>query len=135
MNKSSSLGMPMSPQEISKKYKGQSLGMPPRHPFFIGKNQVTFQHTIFLLLHALCIFLGAYLFLFSVFFCLFSAINGWTPTNFFWRRFTRFYLPRILYFSLLSFNECSLFLELCLAFIFCLDFFFRSCFIFASRCI
>jgi hypothetical protein len=31
-----------SPQEISKKYKRQSLGMPPRHPFFIGKNQVTF---------------------------------------------------------------------------------------------
>jgi hypothetical protein len=24
-----------------------------------------------------------------------------------------FYLPRTLYFSLLSFNECSLFLELC----------------------
>jgi hypothetical protein len=23
------------------------LGMPPRHPFFISKNQVTFQHTIF----------------------------------------------------------------------------------------
>jgi hypothetical protein len=48
-----------SPQEISKKYKRQSLGMPPRHPFFIGINQVTFQDTIFLLLHALCIFLGA----------------------------------------------------------------------------
>jgi hypothetical protein len=31
-----------SSQEISKKYKRQSLGMPPRHPFFIGKNQVTF---------------------------------------------------------------------------------------------
>jgi hypothetical protein len=30
-----------SPQEISKKYKRQSLGMPQRHPFFIGKNQVT----------------------------------------------------------------------------------------------
>jgi hypothetical protein len=27
-----------SPQEISKKYKHQSLGMPLRHPFFIGKN-------------------------------------------------------------------------------------------------
>jgi hypothetical protein len=27
-----------SPQEISKKYKRQSLGMRPRHPFFIGKN-------------------------------------------------------------------------------------------------
>jgi hypothetical protein len=47
------------PQEISKSYKRQSLGIPPRHPFFIGKNQVTFQHTIFLLLHALCVFLGA----------------------------------------------------------------------------
>jgi hypothetical protein len=33
-----------------------------------------------------------------------------------------FHLPRALYFSLLSFNECSLFLELRLAFIFCLDF-------------
>jgi hypothetical protein len=33
-----------------------------------------------------------------------------------------FHLPRTLYFSLLSFNECSLFLELHLAFIFCLDF-------------
>jgi hypothetical protein len=27
-----------STQEISKKYKCQSFGMPPRHPFFIGKN-------------------------------------------------------------------------------------------------
>jgi hypothetical protein len=34
-----------------------------------------------------------------------------------------FHLPRTLYFSLLSFNECSLFLELHLAFIFCLDFY------------
>jgi hypothetical protein len=34
-----------------------------------------------------------------------------------------FHLPRTLYFSLLSFNECSLFLELRLAFIFRLDFY------------
>jgi hypothetical protein len=40
-----------------------NLGMPQRHPFFIGKNQVTFQNTIFLLLHALCVFLGASLLL------------------------------------------------------------------------
>jgi hypothetical protein len=56
-----------SPQEISKKYKHQIFGMPPRHPFFIGKNQVTFQDTIFLLLHALCVFLGAsVVFVFSI---------------------------------------------------------------------
>jgi hypothetical protein len=52
---------------------------------------------------------------------LFSAINGWTPTNFFWRSCLAFHLPRTLHFSILSFNECSLFLELRLAFDFRLD--------------
>jgi hypothetical protein len=97
-------------QEISKKYKRQSLGMPPRHPFFIGKNQFTFQDTIFLLLHALCVFLGAsviLVFIISLF--LFAAINGWTPTNFFWRSCLAFHLPRSLLFSLLSKIECSSF--------------------------
>jgi hypothetical protein len=122
MDKSSSLGMPMSPQEISERYKCQSLGMPSRHPFFIGKNQVTFQHTIFLLLHALCVFLGA-LVVFSFQFCLvlFAAINGWTPTNSFWRSCLAFYLPRTLHYSLLSFQRVFSFLLLRLVFIFSLD--------------
>jgi hypothetical protein len=86
-----------SPQEISNKYKRQSLGMPLRHPFFIGKNQVTFQDAIFLLLHALCVSLGASVVLvFVVSLVLFTAINGWTPTNFFWRSFLAFHLPRTL---------------------------------------
>jgi hypothetical protein len=124
MDKSSSLGMPMLPQEIYKKYKRQSLGMPPRHPFFIGKNQVTFQHTIFLLLHALCVFLGASLLLLSVLFC-FVCFNKWLDPKKFLLEETHsiFHLPRTLYFSLLSFNECSLFLELRLAFVFRLDFY------------
>jgi hypothetical protein len=47
------------------------LGDAPGHPFFIGKNQVTFQNTIFLLLHALCVILGASLLFFSlILFCL-----------------------------------------------------------------
>jgi hypothetical protein len=54
--------------------QASKLGMPPRHPFFIGKNQVTFQHTIFLLLHALCIFLGASL-LFAFSFLLFCLLQ------------------------------------------------------------
>jgi hypothetical protein len=74
------LGMPMSPQEISKRYKRQSLGMPPRHPFFIDKNQVTFQDTIFLLLHILCVFLRASLLSLSVFFCFF-CYNKWLDPN------------------------------------------------------
>jgi hypothetical protein len=86
-----------SPQEISNKYKLQSLGMPPRHPFFIGKNQVTFQDTIFLLLYALCIFLGASIvFSFQFSLVLFAAINGWTLKNFFWRSHLAFHLPRTL---------------------------------------
>jgi hypothetical protein len=105
MDKISSLRMPMSPQEISKRYKHQSLGMPPRNPFFIGKNQVTFQHTIFLLLHALCVFLGAsVVFRFQFCLVLFAAINGWAPTNFFSRSCLAFHLLRILHFSLLPFQ-------------------------------
>jgi hypothetical protein len=136
MDKSSSLGMPMSPQEISKKYKRKSLGMPPRHPFFIGKNQVTFQCTIFLLLHALCIFLGASV-VFSFQFCLvlFAAINGWTPTNFFWRSCLAFHLPRTLHFSLLSFERVFSFSRTAFCFRFSPWFVFRSCYIFSSRCI
>jgi hypothetical protein len=52
------------------------LGMPPRHPFFIGKNQVTFQHTILLLLHILCFFLERLYFCFQFCFC-FVCCNKW----------------------------------------------------------
>ena len=68
MDKSSSLGMPMSPKELSKKYKRQSLGM-PRIPSSSTNYQVLFQCAIFLLLHMICAVLGASLFLFLVFFC------------------------------------------------------------------
>jgi hypothetical protein len=67
-------------------------------------------------------FLECLYFRFQFCFILFDAINGWTPTNFFWRRHSVFHLPRTLYFSLLSFNECSFFLELRLAFVFHHDF-------------
>jgi hypothetical protein len=49
--------------------QASKLGDAPRHPFFIDKNQVTFQDTIFLLLCILCVFLGASLLSISVFFC------------------------------------------------------------------
>jgi hypothetical protein len=77
------------------------------------------------LFHILCIFLGAslLLLLLSVLFC-FVCCNKWLDPKKFLLEKTHFvfHLPRTLYFSLLSFNECSLFLELRLAFVFCLDF-------------
>jgi hypothetical protein len=57
-------------------------------------------------------------FCFQFSFVLFAAINGWTPTNFFWIRRTPFFICQEQYFSLLLFNECSLFLVLRLAFVF-----------------
>jgi hypothetical protein len=98
MDKSSSLGISMHhPKKYSRGTSVKAWGCPRGTPFFIGKNQVTFQDTIFLLLHALCVFLGASVVLvFFSSFVLFAAINGWTPTNFFWRRCTRFHLQRTL---------------------------------------
>jgi hypothetical protein len=96
------LGDAHAPQEISKRYKRQSLGMPPRHPFFIGKNQVTFQNTIFLLFHALYVFLGASLLLLLVFFCFVFCNKCLDPTNLFWRSFTRFsFAKNTLFFTLI----------------------------------
>jgi hypothetical protein len=62
--------------------QASKLGDAPRHPFFIDKYQVIFQDTIFLLLHVLCVFLGASLFLISVFFC-FVCCNKWLDPNMF----------------------------------------------------
>jgi hypothetical protein len=112
------------PQEIFKRYKRQSLGMPPRHPFFIGKKLGHLStHYIFYCFMHYTFFLEHLYFSFQFCLVLFAEINGWTPTNFFWRSCLAFHLRRTLRFSLLSFNECSLFLELHLAFVFCLDFY------------
>jgi hypothetical protein len=60
--------------------QASKLGDAPRQPIFIGKNQVIFQDTIFLLLHILCVFLGASLFSLSVLFC-FVFGNKWLDPN------------------------------------------------------
>jgi hypothetical protein len=57
----------------------------------------------------------------SLLVCLFAAINGWTPTNFLWRRYTHFYLQRTLSFSLLLKIERSSFSATAFSFRFRLD--------------
>src|SRR3954463_15090866 len=81
MDTSSSLGM--SPGHPKKYPRGSSVKAwgCPRHPLFINKkHHVIFQCTIFLLLHALCVVLGASLF--SVVCLLFSI--KWTPSYLIW---------------------------------------------------
>jgi hypothetical protein len=114
------LGDAHAPQEMSKRYKRQSLGMPPRHPFFIRKNQATFQHTVFLLLHVLCIFLGAsVVFSFQFSFVLFAAINGLITSCYFGERLIPFFIAkntlvftlivqRVFSFSATAFSFCFL---------------------------
>jgi hypothetical protein len=71
MDKSSSLGMPMSPQELSKKYKRQSLGMPP-HPLFINKlSGPLSMRYIFIASYDMCCSWSVFVFVFSfLLFCL-----------------------------------------------------------------
>jgi hypothetical protein len=75
-------------------------------------------------------------FCFQFSFVLFAALNGWTTSCLFWREiYSDFHCQEHSSFHSLSFNECSLFLLLRLAFVFSPWFLFRSCYIFASRCI
>jgi hypothetical protein len=66
MDKSSSLGMPMSPQEISKKYKRQSLGMPHGTPSSSTKiSGHLLRHYIFIASYAMCFSWSVFIFAFS----------------------------------------------------------------------
>ena len=61
--------------------QASKLGDARASPFSSSKYQVNFQCAIFLLLHMLCVILGASLFLFSVLFC-FVCCNKWLdPSN------------------------------------------------------
>jgi hypothetical protein len=98
------------------------LGCPRGAPSSSAKIRSPFNTLYFYCFMNYAFFLECLYFSFQFCLVLFAAINGWTPTNFVWRSCLAFHLPRTLRFSLLSFNECSLFLELYLAFIFHLDF-------------
>jgi hypothetical protein len=84
---------PRNIQEVQASKLGDAPTAPLLHQ---QKYKVIFQDTIFLLLHMLCVFLELLYFCFQFSFVLFAAINGCTPTCFFWRRHTPFSLPRTL---------------------------------------
>jgi hypothetical protein len=72
MDKSSRLGMPMSPQEISNKYKRQSLGMPHGTPSSSTKiSGHLSRHYIFIASYVMCFSWSVFIFDFSfLLFCL-----------------------------------------------------------------
>jgi hypothetical protein len=80
-------------------------------------------------------FLERLYFCFQFSFILFASINGWTPTNFFWRRCTRFsFANNTLVFTLIIQRVFS-FSRTAFSFRFLPWFLFRFYYIFASKCI
>jgi hypothetical protein len=122
MDKSSIFGMPMSPQEISKRYKRQSLGMPRGTPSSSAKITSSFKTLYFYCFVFYAFFLERLYCCFQFCFVLFAAINGWTPTYFLWRRCTPFFIAKNTLVFTLFVQRVFLFLVLRLTFIFSLDF-------------
>jgi hypothetical protein len=114
--------MPMSPQEISKRYKRESLGKPRGTPSSSAKIRSPFKTLYFYYFVYYAFFLGRLYFRFHFYFVLFSAINAWTPTNLFWRRHTPFFIAKnTLVFTLIVQRVFS-FSSTAFSFCFCLDF-------------
>jgi hypothetical protein len=74
-------------------------------------------------------------FYFQFYFVLSAAINGWTPTNLFWRRRTPFFIAKNTLVFTLIVQRVFCFSRTAFSFHFSPWFLFRSCYIFASRCI
>jgi hypothetical protein len=71
MDKSSRLGMPMQPPRNIQEVQASKLGDALEAPFFIGKNQVTFQDTIFIASYSMRFSWSVFSFAFSfLLFCL-----------------------------------------------------------------
>jgi hypothetical protein len=121
MDKSSSLGMPTHTKKYPRGTSIKAWGCPRGTPSSSAKIRHLSTHYIFIASCTMHFSWSVNFFSFQFCLVLFAAINGWTLTNFFRRICLAFHLPRTLRFSLLSFNECSLFLLLHLVFDFCLD--------------
>jgi hypothetical protein len=74
-------------------------------------------------------------FCFQFFFVFFAAINGWTPKKIFWRICTSFFIAKNTLFYTLIVQRVFSFSRTTFNFHFLPWFLFRSCYIFASRCI
>jgi hypothetical protein len=135
MDKRSRLGMPMSPQEISKRYKRQSLGMPWGTPSSSRKIRSSFKTLYFYCFIFYAFFLEHLYFCFHFYFVLFAAIYGWTPTYFFWRRCTPFFIAKNTLVFTLFIQWVFSFSSSAFSFHFSPWFLFRTCYFFVSSCI
>jgi hypothetical protein len=119
-------------QEVQASKLGDAPEVPLLHWQKLGHLS---KHYIFIASCTICFSWSVSCFSFLSLFSLFAAINGWTPTNFLWRRCTHIHLPRTLCFSFLQFHWVFFFFCYCFWFLFLPWFVFRPCHISSSRCI
>jgi hypothetical protein len=135
MDKSSILGCPCHPKNYPKGTSVKAWGCPQGTPSSSAKIRSPFNTLYFYCFILYAFFLERLYFCFQFSFILFAAINCWTPTNFFWRWHTPFFIAKnTLVFTLIVQRVFSFFRTM-FSFIFSPWFLFRSCYIFASRCI
>jgi hypothetical protein len=122
MDKSSSLGMPTHPMKYPRGTSIKTWGCPRGIPSSSAKIRSPFNTLYFYCFMHYAFFLERLYFSFQFYFFLFAAINGWTPTNFFWRRFTHFSFAKNTQFFTLIVQRMFSFSATAFSFHFCLDF-------------
>jgi hypothetical protein len=94
--KAQAWGCPCHPKKYPRSTSVKAWGC-PEAPLLHQQNiRSSFKTLYFYCFICYVFFLERLYFCFQFSFVLFAAINGWTPTCFFWRRHTLFSLPRTL---------------------------------------
>jgi hypothetical protein len=135
MDKSSSLGLPTHLKKYPRGTSVKAWGCPRGTTSSSAKIMSPFNTLYFYCFMHYAFFLERLYFSFQFCLDLFAAINGWTPTNFIWRRCTHFSFAKNTPFFTLIVQRVFSFSRTLFSFRFSPWFLFRTCFIFVSRCI
>jgi hypothetical protein len=133
--KAQALGCPCHPNKYPRGTSVKAWGCPWGTPSSSAKIWSPFNTLYFYCFIFYAFFLERLYFYFQFSFVLFAAINGWTPTNFFWRWHTPFFIAKNTLVFTLIVQWVFSFSRTAFSFRFSPWFLFRSCYIFASRCI
>jgi hypothetical protein len=97
-------------------------GCPRGTPSSSAKIRSPFNTLYFYCFIFYAFFLERLYFCFHFYFVLFVAINGWTPTNFFWSRYASFFIAKNTVVFTLIVQRVFSFSRTAFSFVFCLDF-------------
>jgi hypothetical protein len=128
-------GFPCHPKKYPRGTSIKAWGCPRGTPSLSAKIGSPFKTLYFYCFIIYAFFFERLYFRFQFSFVLFSAINGWTPTNFFWILHTLFFIAKNTLVYTLIVQRVFSFFRTAFRFHFLPWFLFRFCYIFASRCI